>query len=273
MMAPWSVTSVKEVPVASEAEQKAIDEGRIEVYGEELSRTEKKTEFQVLGERYCLGQGDHPEYTDLRESFGENFNQEIMRHLHDKISNNKKYYLSMANNRKLVYFRLEGTYYVQLLSVSSGQEEIIARYFTTDEMGGCIKSLPDSCKFQGNQQVTYEKKCRAGKNVGKGLIQDLVNVATSATEEQVSFQELMTAFQECYKPMCYNIEFDCLKYSLNYDSADILKQLEEIAAGISAEHEHLNAYVDPTTMMIKYSGTVLSSTQGVDLSNSRTPPQ
>ena len=262
--------SVPKAPLTNEQMiQKAVDEGRIEVYGKEISRTAKLTPEQVLEiHSYCLGQGDHPEYADFKAAFGEDFNNAIMKYLHNGIANQKKYYLKMEGDRRLIYFRLDATYYLQLVSLDNkGEEHVIVRYFTNEGMGGCIRSLPDSCKFQGNQVITYEKKCRVGKNVGKTLIQDMIDLTTSATKEEVSFEELMTAFKECYQPMCYSIPFDCLKYSLNYDPAEVYKQLQSIADGITEDNTNdLTAYVEPGTLTLKYSGTTITPKFGADLS-------
>lgn len=257
--------------------QQAVDEGKIEIYSKEISRTTKLTPEQVMDlHQYCLGAPDHPEYAEFVEAFGENFNQEISKFLHGKIANQKKYYLKMPGNRRLIYFRIDATYYLQLVSVDKeGEEHVIVRYFTTDDMGGCIRSLPDSCKFQGNQTITYEKKCRVGKNVGKVLIQDMIDVSTTATMEEVSFEELMTAFKECYQPICYSIPFDCLKYSLNYDPVEVYGQLKKIAGSITDDSANdLTAYVEAGTLTLKYSGTTISPKFGAEPagSGSEAPP-
>lgn len=257
------------VPTNEELIQQAVADGKIEIYNKEINRTAKLTAEEVLQvHSYCLGQGDHPEYVDFRQTFGDNFNDAIMKYLHAGIANQKKYYLKMDGNRRLVYFRLDAMYYLQLVSVDAeGNENVIVRYFTNDDMGGCIRSLPDSCKFQGNQVITYEKKCRVGKNVGQTLIQDMIDISTTATEEEVSFEELITAFKECYQPMCYSIPFDCLKYSLNYDPVEVLKQLQNIAQDITADNSNdLTAYVEAGTLTLKYSGTTIAPKFGADLS-------
>lgn len=249
-------------PFDTEAVRQAVEDGKIEIY--EVRHgvlDEKKTVDEILTERYCLGDASHFEYTSFRESFGDNFKQVIMSHLHSGIVNNKKYYLDMANKRRLVYFRLDTTYYLQLMSLTDGEPSIIARYFTSDDMGGCIKSLPDGCKFQGNQRVSYLKKCRVGKNVGKELIQDFIQLTTTATEEEASFVEIMKAFHECYQPQCYNVEFDCLKYQLHYNPDEIYDSLVKIAKDITDEENDLIAYVDRATLTLKYSGTTVGFTQ------------
>jgi hypothetical protein len=249
-------------PFDTEAVKQAVSEGKIEIYEIERGREEKKTVGEILNARYCLGDEGHFEYTSFKDSFGENFKQVIMTHLHAGIANNKKYYLDMQNKRRLVYFRMDSTYYLQLMSMTDGEPSIIGRYFTSDDMEGCIKSLPDGCKFQGNQKVTYEKKCRVGKNVGKELIKDFIQLSTTATEDEVSFAALMTAFRECYSPQCYNVEFSCLEYQLNYDRTEVLQALRKIAQDITDEDNNLNAYVNEQTLTLKYSGTKIGVVQG-----------
>ena len=255
---------------------KAVEEGKIEVYSKEIARTSKLTPEEVLNvHQYCLGEGDHPEYVDFRNAFGPDFNQHIMKFLHADIANQKKYYLNMQDNRRLVYFRIDTTYYLQLVTIDvEGNENVIVRYFTNDDMGGCIRSLPDSCKFQGNQVITYEKKCRVGKNVGKTLIQDMIDLSTTATEEEVSFEELMTAFKECYQPMCYSVPFDCLKYSLNYDPTEVYGQLQNIANDITQDtNNDLTAYVEAGTLTLKYSGTTITPKFGVGAETTAPEPE
>ena len=244
-----------------------IDLGNIEIYEKEIDRTKKWTQEDVLNNQYCLGQLDHPEYSSFLEAFGENFNAYIFSHLHQKIANNKKYYLHMPNQRRLVYFRQDTTYFLQLVSVNEAEEEhVIIRYFTDDSMDGCIRSLPDSCKWTGNQTITYEKKCRVGNNVGKILIQDIIELSTTATEDEVSFDALLQAFKDCYKPLCYSIPFKCMEHSLNYDPVEVLNQIQAIADKINSDStKSLTAYIDRATMTLKYSGTDIQIHQNADL--------
>lgn len=240
--------------------QADVDAGNIELYTNELGRTEKKTADQVVAEAYCLGDAGHAEYQDFIDSFGSDFKTHIMSYLHDSIKENKKYYLHMQDGRRLVYFRQGTTYFLQLVSIdNNGDENIIARYFNDANLGSCIKVLPESCMWNGSQTITYETKCRAGSNVGKNLIQDFIELSTTATTDEVSFEELFNAFKECYQPACYNIPFSCMKHELAYDHEQILAQLQGIADGINNNPDYkLGAYVERNTLTLKYSGTDFS---------------
>ena len=238
--------------------EESVQLGKIETYWREFDKGKVLSVDDVINNQYCLGDPKHSEGSDFLESFGEDFNAFILSHLHDAITPNKRYYVHMKGNRRLMYFRQASTYFLHLLSIGdNGDEHIIVRYFYDDSLNGCIKSLPDSCKFQGKQEVSLERMCKVGSNIGKNLVQDFVNISTTASSEDASFVEIINAFDECYKPICYAIPFECMKHSLKYDPNEVRQQLQKIVDQINSdENQNLNAYVVPQNLTIKYSGTL-----------------
>ena len=250
--------STDPVPAAPGSVEEAIELGKIETYWKEFKRDAKLTAGEIIANQYCLGSSEHTESSNYLDSFGDNFNQYILNHLREAITVNKRYYLAMKDNRRLMYFRQDSVFFLNLLNVDDqGEEHVLVRYFYEEGLNDCIKVLPESCKFQGSQEVSYERKCKVGSSIGTNLIQDFVNISTSSTTEEASVDEIITAFDECYKPACYNIPFECLRHSLDYDRNEILTQLNTIANNINQDpNQTLFAYVEPHTLTLKYSGTL-----------------
>lgn len=160
---------------------------------------------------------------------------------------NKRYYLFMKNPRlKLFYFKQGENYFINLeREGEDGETELLARAFREVEIEAlpgmpeeatCIRILPENCLWKGQRSVKYEEICRSGMDVGHTLRDDLLRVNFKehfAGDRSQVDPLIIAALQDCYKPRCYSISYDCFRKGFAFDPQSAVKFLNEQAANFA----------------------------------------
>lgn len=206
------------------------------------------TEAEVMKELTCLRNDDV--YGPMIAALGEDY---LLTLIYGNVKQSKKYYVHLNDSHRLMYFKEGENTFIHIYLVKDDQsEELMRRAFLGDKSIGCIRVLPESCVWKGQREVTYEKVCESGLDIAHTMRDDMFKVSlTEEHEGQISTPEVINAINDCYRPKCYSVAYECFQKGLHFDFNDAKEFLEK--KKLELQKQYYNVTIDYMTMSLKYS--------------------